>query len=87
MLTCSWKEHFGVECPGCGAQRSFLALLEGELVESLLLFPALLPFMAVVIIATIHIIRPFNAAPKWIIRLIILTGILMVGNWVVKIYC
>ena len=86
MLPCSWKEHLGVECPGCGAQRSFLELTQGHIWDSILLFPALLPLLAVVIIAIIHIARPFKAAPKWIIRLIILTGVLMVGNWIVKLF-
>ncbi|MES2554896.1 MAG: DUF2752 domain-containing protein [Bacteroidota bacterium] len=84
MIPCSWKETFGVECPACGTQRSFFALLQGDLIESLSLFPALLPFMALIVIAVIHLIRPFPSAPKWIIRLVILTGILMVGNWVLK---
>ena len=84
MIPCSWKETFGVECPACGTQRSFFALIQGDLIESLLLFPALLPFMALIVIAIIHLIRPFPGATKWIIRLVILTGVLMVGNWVLK---
>lgn len=85
MIRCSWKESFGVECPACGAQRSFLELIHGHIWESIVLFPALLPFLAVVIIATIHLIRPFKTAPKWIIRLILLTGVLMASNWIIKL--
>lgn len=85
MLPCSWKEHFGVECPGCGAQRSFLELIQGHLLESIVLFPALLPLIAAITIAIIHLIKPFKAAPKWIVRLMLLTGLLMVGNWVFKL--
>jgi hypothetical protein len=84
MIPCSWKETFGVECPACGTQRSFFALLHGDLIESVVLFPALLPLIALVIIAIIHLIKPFQSAPKWIIRLVILIGILMVGNWILK---
>lgn len=85
MVSCSWKEHFGVECPGCGAQRSFLELIHGHVWESIALFPALLPFIAAVLIATVHLIRPIKSGPKWIVRLMLLTGILMLGNWVIKI--
>ncbi len=46
MLPCFYKKYFGVDCPGCGMQRSLVALLKGDLLESLHLFPALLPLMA-----------------------------------------
>ncbi len=84
MIPCSWKETFGVECPACGTQRSFFALIQGDLIDSIVLFPALLPMIALVTITIIHLINPFQSAPKWIIRLVILVGILMVGNWVLK---
>lgn len=84
MIPCSWKETFGVECPACGTQRSFFALIQGDFIESLILFPALLPFMTLIVIAIVHLIRPFPSGPKWIVRLVILTGVLMVGNWVLK---
>lgn len=84
MIPCSWKETFGVECPACGTQRSFFALIQGDILDSLILFPALLPFIALIVITIIHLIRPFPDAPKWIIRLVILTGVLMVGNWIFK---
>jgi len=84
MIPCSWKETFGVECPACGTQRSFFALTQGDLIDSIVLFPALLPMIALVTITIIHLIKPFQSAPKWIIRLVILTGILMVGNWILK---
>lgn len=54
--TCSFREHAGIDCPGCGMQRSILALLKGDLVESILLFPALLPLMAMFIFLGIHLV-------------------------------
>jgi hypothetical protein len=54
--TCSFQEHAGIDCPGCGLQRSILALLEGDLVESILLFPALLPLLAMFIFLGIHLV-------------------------------
>jgi hypothetical protein len=75
----------GVECPGCGAQRSFWSLIQGNVLESLLMFPALIPLLMLVIVAVIHLIRPFRQAPKWIIRLVTITGVLMVGNFIVKL--
>ena len=34
MLACRWKEQFGVDCTGCGMQRSIIHLLKGEFVEA-----------------------------------------------------
>ena len=53
--TCSFKEHVGMECPGCGIQRSIIALLKGDLLESLLVFPALLPLLAMFLFLGIHL--------------------------------
>ena len=54
--TCSFKEHAGIECPGCGLQRSAIALLKGEFIESLLAFPALLPILVMFAFLGIHLV-------------------------------
>lgn len=38
-LPCLFKKYFHVDCPGCGFQRSIIALLKGNFAESFLLFP------------------------------------------------
>ena len=48
MLPCPNKLLFGVECFGCGAQRAFLMVLEGQFTEAFHLFPAIysiIPFL------------------------------------------
>lgn len=39
LLTCSYKSTFGVECLGCGTQRSILALLQGDIVGAFIFNP------------------------------------------------
>ena len=85
MLDCSWKKTFGIECPSCGAQRSFLALLHGDLTESLLLFPALLPLIAVALLTIIHLLHPLKSGPQWIVRMFVLSAGLMLSGWIWKI--
>ena len=38
-LPCLFKKYFHFDCPGCGFQRSIIALLRGNITESFLLFP------------------------------------------------
>lgn len=43
MLPCVSKQITGMDCPGCGIQRSISFLLEGKLIDSFLMYPGLLP--------------------------------------------
>jgi Protein of unknown function (DUF2752) len=52
-LPCLIKKIFHVECLGCGLQRSFIALLQGDVVQSIHFYPALLPL--IILIAAIII--------------------------------
>lgn len=45
QLPCLFKTAFHFDCPGCGFQRSAVALLKGEFTESAKLYPALLPML------------------------------------------
>lgn len=51
MLPCPYYQLFGFSCPFCGFQRSFLALLHGDMVASLKLYPAMLPLILTIAIA------------------------------------
>nr|WP_317125266.1 DUF2752 domain-containing protein [Pedobacter schmidteae] len=51
FLPCPFKALTGIDCPGCGFQRSFLALLKGEWQESFHLYPATIPLLLTFMIA------------------------------------
>jgi len=74
---CSWKEHFGVECPGCGMQRAFIELLKGNLWDSLCLYPALIPLMVLLIYTFLHLLINFRKGALVIKILFIFTVFLM----------
>ncbi|OOQ58908.1 hypothetical protein BC343_07300 [Mucilaginibacter pedocola] len=45
LLPCPFKYFTGIDCPGCGFQRSVIALVQGDLKVSLLLYPATIPLL------------------------------------------
>ncbi len=53
---CFYKEFFGFECPGCGTQRAFIELLRGNIYDSFLLYPPLIPILILFIFFILHII-------------------------------
>lgn len=46
MLPCPTKSFAGIDCPGCGMQRSLLHLFRGEWAEAFWMYPALYPMLA-----------------------------------------
>ena len=46
QLPCLLKNILHTDCPGCGFQRSFIALLQGNISESFIFYPAMLPMLA-----------------------------------------
>ncbi|MBC7418570.1 MAG: DUF2752 domain-containing protein [Pedobacter sp.] len=45
LLPCPFKLLTGIECPGCGFQRSIIALFEGHFSQSWFLYPATIPLI------------------------------------------
>ncbi|WP_235856511.1 DUF2752 domain-containing protein [Flagellimonas oceanensis] len=46
MLPCLNKQLLGIDCPGCGLQRSVDLLLHGEFVAAFQMYPAIYPMLA-----------------------------------------
>lgn len=73
-----------MECPGCGTQRSFLLLLRGEFVDSLIMYPGLIPSMALLIFLVLHLIFKFEKGAKILQWLYIGTVAIVIGNFIIK---
>ncbi len=39
MLPCPYAKYFGFDCFGCGMQRAIIALLKGDWIGSIYLYP------------------------------------------------
>lgn len=86
QLPCFYKRFFGIECPGCGMQRSFIALLKGELLESFYLFPALIPLLFMLVVLVLHLIFKFSFGPVLLKWLFILTALIITISFFYKSY-
>lgn len=84
MLSCFYKKYFGLECFGCGMQRSLVALLKGELLESFTLFPALLPTLLMLLFLPLHLIFKFKHGAAILKYCFIFTAAIMVISFVIK---
>lgn len=60
MFACPFKKFLNIECPGCGMQRSAVALLKGNILASLQLYPATIPILALFLYIGLHLIYKFE---------------------------
>lgn len=73
----------GIDCPGCGMQRSFIELLKGNLMESLQLYPALLPTIFTLLFTGLHLYFHFKAGASVIKYSFITTiGIVLISYFI-----
>ena len=85
LYTCSWKSSTGYDCPGCGFQRGLIAFLEGNLYESVVLYPPLIPLLTLWLFTISHLLFKFKKGGQIIIWLFIFCALLMLINFVVKL--
>lgn len=85
MLPCAWKYYLGLECPGCGFQRAVYALLHGDLLGSLKLFPAAIPILATFLFLALHLWFKYKHGARIITILFSFSAALMIISYIVKI--
>jgi hypothetical protein len=86
MLPCLNKKLFGVECMGCGLQRSISLIFQGEFIAAFKMYPAIYTLIVLVITISINAFRPFKLGYKIIVTLAILNAIIMLSNFIFKTF-
>ena len=66
-------------------QRAFIELLKGNLAESLALNASLIPFLITVFYAIGHLLFSFKNGPKYIVILVVVTTLILMVNFVIKL--
>jgi hypothetical protein len=85
MGTCAFVKYLNIECPGCGIQRAFIALLKGEFAHSIRLFPALIPYITTILLLVIQVIFQFKKGAYIIMYSFIISVIIMTISYIIKL--
>lgn len=85
MLPCMNKKLFGIECFGCGTQRSLMLLVKGDFVGAFNMFPAIFTTLLFFIVLTLHFIDKSRNYQKVIIGLAITNAVIMVVSYFYRV--
>lgn len=85
MLPCINKKLFGIDCMGCGIQRSVALILEGKFADALYMYPAIYPLILFFVLIGLNFIDKSRSYHKAIITLGIVTAAIMVVSYFYKV--
>ncbi len=86
LLACPFKKLTGIDCPGCGLQRSIVSLLKGDIVASLKFYPPTFSLLVLLVFALFHLKFDFKNGALIIKTLYILTTVIIIINYIYKVY-
>jgi hypothetical protein len=84
-IPCFSKKIFGIDCPGCGLQSAFIELLKGNFIESIKIYPPLIPIILLFLLLILQLIFKFEKAVFYIKIIFIFTAILIIINYIIKV--
>lgn len=84
MISCPTKKFLGFDCFGCGTQRAFAMLLEGDFKGAFDLFPAIYTLVLFVFFVALHFLDRSRSYSKILIALAIINAIVMVTSYFLK---
>ena len=84
MLPCLNKQIFGIDCLGCGAQRAFLLVLQGQFSAAFRMYPAIYSLLLLLFFLLFNLFFKFRN--DWYVKagLIILNGFIIVIAYMIK---
>jgi len=85
MLPCLSKQILGMDCPGCGIQRAVLLLFQGEFLAAFKMYPAIYPILGLFGFLILDQFFKIKYANTISISLMILSVLLILINFTIKI--
>lgn len=86
LLPCPFKFITGIDCPGCGFQRSFLLLIQGELKASIQLYPPTIPLLSLGIFFLVKHFYIFKNSELIATALACLVGGIIIASYIQKMW-
>jgi len=84
LLACPFKKITGIDCPGCGFQRSVIALLQSNFKQSLYFYPATIPLLIAVLFTFFEVQLKFDPKHRIKKSIYITTAFIIVGSYMLK---
>lgn len=84
MLPCLNKKIFGIDCMGCGLQRSVALLFQGEFTEAFYMFPAIYPMLILLVFVVLNLFIKIKYASQIKIALVIFAIAVVVVSYFIK---
>ena len=85
MQTCPYNYYFGIGCPGCGMQSALIELLKGNLMESIQLYPALIPLFFLFLMLIIHLVFKIKNGAEILKYLFLFNAFIIIVSYIVKL--
>ena len=86
MLPCMNKKLFGIDCMGCGIQRSLALILKGEFYDALLMYPAIYTLITFFVIIVMNFVDKKRDYHKPIMILGFVNAIIILTSYLYKIF-
>ncbi len=84
MLPCLNKKLFGVDCLGCGMQRSIAFLIKGEFSAAFYMYPAIYPLLILLLFLGTNLFIKFKYDTIIKAGLMILSVLTIIISYVIK---
>ena len=84
MLTCGAKKYFGIDCPGCGVQRSVVHVAKGEFTEAFHMYPAIFTLILLAAFMIANRKFKFSFGKKIILTLAYINVAIIVVSYIIK---
>ncbi|MGC1206314.1 MAG: DUF2752 domain-containing protein [Flavobacteriaceae bacterium] len=86
MLPCLNKKLFGIDCMGCGMQRSVALIFQGEFTAAFNMYPAIYTLILLFAVIAINTFVNFKYSSKIILILAVLNGIIIISSFILKTF-
>lgn len=83
LLSCQWKQ-LGIDCMGCGMQRSIIHLLKGEFLDAFYMYPAIYTLIGMFFYLGFHLKYSFKNGHSILLYIFIANAFVMLSSYIIK---